>query len=62
METASQVAPVFQRESPIFYAGNELHKIKQDKVQRALAASEFDAFIFFKAEAVRYITDFYAKG
>jgi Xaa-Pro aminopeptidase len=62
METARQVAPVFQRQPPIFYGGDELHRIKQDKVQRALAASEFDAFIFFKAEAVRYITDFYAKG
>jgi len=62
MEAARQVAPVFQRQPPIFYAGDELHRIKQDKVQRALAASEFDAFIFFKAEAVRYITDFYVKG
>lgn len=62
MEATRPVAPVFQREPPIFYAGDELHRIKQDKVQRALAASGFDAFIFFKAEAVRYITDFYAKG
>src|SRR5215510_2079578 len=62
MEAARQVTPVFQREPPIFYAGDELHRIKQDKVQRALAASGFDAFIFFKAEAVRYVTDFYVKG
>ena len=62
MEAADQVAPVFQRQPPIFYAGDALHRIKQDKVQRALAASAFDAFIFFKAEAVRYITDFYVKG
>jgi Xaa-Pro aminopeptidase len=62
MEAARQVAPVFERQPPIFYAGDELHRIKQEKVQRALAASGFDAFIFFKAEAVRYITDFYAKG
>jgi Xaa-Pro aminopeptidase len=62
MEATRPVAPVFQREPPIFYAGDELHRIKQDKVQNALAASGFDAFIFFKAEAVRYITDFYAKG
>jgi Xaa-Pro aminopeptidase len=54
--------PTFQQQPPIFYAGDELHRIKQDKLQRALAASEFDAFIFFKAEAVRYITDFYVKG
>jgi Xaa-Pro aminopeptidase len=62
MQTAGQATPVFQRQPPIFYAGDELHHIKQDRLQRALAASEFDAFIFFKAEAVRYITDFYAKG
>ena len=61
MQTASQTA-LFQRQPPIFYAGDELHRIKQDRVQSALAASGFDAFIFFKAEAVRYITDFYVKG
>src|SRR5881394_2661130 len=55
-------APAFERQPPIFYAGDELHRIKQEKLQRALAASRFDAFIFFKAEAVRYITDFYVKG
>jgi Xaa-Pro aminopeptidase len=48
--------------SPIFYPGDELHRIKQEKVQRALEEQELDAFLFFKAEAVRYITDFYVKG
>jgi Xaa-Pro aminopeptidase len=62
MEAAQQIAPVFAQQPPVFYAGDALHRIKQDKLQRALAASEFDAFIFFKAEAVRYITDFYVKG
>jgi Xaa-Pro aminopeptidase len=62
MEAAHQAAPVFQHQPPTFYAGDELHRIKQEKLQRALAASEFDAFIFFKAEAVRYVTDFYVKG
>jgi Xaa-Pro aminopeptidase len=46
----------------VFYAGDELHRIKQQKVQEALAQSGLDALIFFKAEAVRYITDFYVKG
>lgn len=55
-------ATPFQKQDPIFYAGAELHRIKQDKVQRALAKSGLDALIFFKAEAVRYITDFYVKG
>jgi Xaa-Pro aminopeptidase len=52
----------FQKQEPLFYAGDELHRLKQDKVQKALALSAFDAFLFFKAEAVRYLTDFYVKG
>ncbi|MBC7804202.1 MAG: aminopeptidase P family protein [Candidatus Parcubacteria bacterium] len=52
----------FQRQAPIFYAGDELHRVKQQRIQQALAASDFDAFLFFKAEAVRYATDFYVKG
>lgn len=52
----------FKRQPPEFYAGDALHAIKQAKVQAALAASSFDALLFFKAEAVRYITDFYVKG
>jgi Xaa-Pro aminopeptidase len=54
--------PHFSKQSPIFYAGDELHVIKQRKVQEALAAAGLDALLFFKAEAVRYITDFYVKG
>jgi Xaa-Pro aminopeptidase len=54
--------PAFQREHPVFYAGDELHRVKQLKIQKALERSGLDAFIFFKAEAVRYITDFYVKG
>jgi Xaa-Pro aminopeptidase len=54
--------PVFQKQDPIFYAGDELHRIKQQRLQDALARSGLDALIFFKAEAVRYITDFYVKG
>jgi Xaa-Pro aminopeptidase len=52
----------FQKQDPIFYPGHELHRIKQQKVQAALARSGLDAFLLFKAEAVRYITDFYVKG
>src|SRR5262245_26292000 len=54
--------PVLTRQSPIFYPGDELHRLKQEKVQRALQDESLDAFLFFKAEAVRYITDFYVKG
>ena len=32
------------------------------RCSEALERSGFDAFLFFKAEAVRYITDFYVKG
>lgn len=62
MNPVTQTTPVFQHQPPIFYAGDELHRIKQNRLQRVLEASEFDAFVFFKAEAVRYITDFYVKG
>jgi Xaa-Pro aminopeptidase len=53
---------VFTKSDPEFYAGHDLHQIKQHKVQQALQASGLDALLFFKAEAVRYLTDFYVKG
>jgi Xaa-Pro aminopeptidase len=62
MNHPSAQPPVFAKEPPVFYAGDELHEIKQRRVQDALERSEFDAFLFFKAEAVRFITDFYVKG
>lgn len=52
----------FQKQDPVFYAGDELHRVKQRKLQAALEESGLDALLFFKAEAVRYITDFYVKG
>lgn len=52
----------FKKEDPIFYPGDEIHRIKQAKVQDALSNSGFDALLLFKAEAVRYVTDFYVKG
>ncbi|MCY0853372.1 M24 family metallopeptidase [Cupriavidus sp. D39] len=52
----------FEKQSPSFYAGDVLHAIKQKKLQKALEASGFDAFLFFKAEAVRWVSDFYVKG
>ena len=53
---------VFQKQPPIFYGGDELHRVKQARLQEALAQSGLDALLFFKAEAVRYVTDFYVKG
>lgn len=52
----------FTKQSPSFYAGDALHAIKQEKIQQALEQSGFDAFLFCKAEAVRWVTDFYVKG
>jgi Xaa-Pro aminopeptidase len=60
--SSPQDAQVFQKQAPIFYAGDELHRVKQSRLQEALAQSGLDALLFFKAEAVRYITDFYVKG
>jgi Xaa-Pro aminopeptidase len=53
---------LFQRRDPEFFAGAELHRIKQQKVQDAIERCGLDALMFFKAEAVRYVTDFYVKG
>ena len=60
-ETAS-VKPALQQQPPIFYAGDDLHAIKQRRLQDALDTAGLDALLFFKAEAVRYATDFYVKG
>src|SRR5262245_45629101 len=62
MSTAVPTPEVLARQAPPFYAGDALHRIKQEKVQQALVEASLDAFLFFKAEAVRYITDFYVKG
>jgi Xaa-Pro aminopeptidase len=55
-------SPAFRKQSPIFYAGDELHRVKRGRIQEALEQSGLDGLMFFKAEAVRYVTDFYVKG
>src|SRR5262249_25319330 len=62
MHTDRANKPAFLKQPPIFYAGDELHVIKQRRLQEAVEAADLDALLFFKAEAVRYITDFYVKG
>ena len=52
----------FKKQGPIFYPGDELHRVKQEKVQREMERAGYDALLLFKAEAVRYVTDFYVKG
>jgi Xaa-Pro aminopeptidase len=62
MNEMAATRSAFQKQQPIFYAGDELHAIKQRRLQQALDTAGLDALLFFKAEAVRYITDFYVKG
>jgi len=51
-----------KREEPSYYAGNELHKIKMEKIQKSMEKYGFDALLLFQSPSVRYVTDFFAKG
>src|SRR5262245_26521816 len=62
MHTDRTNKPKFLKQPPIFYAGDDLHAVKQLRLQEVLQAAGLDGLLFFKAEAVRYITDFYVKG
>ena len=44
---ARENAPAFEKQPQIFYPGDELHAIKQARVQDALARAGLDAFLFF---------------
>ena len=50
------------KEDPSYYVGDELHKAKQEKIQKAISEKKLDGLLLLKAEAVRYATDFYIKG
>ncbi len=50
------------KEDPSYYVGDELHKAKQEKIQKAISEKKLDGLLLLKAEAVRYVTDFYIKG
>lgn len=52
----------FEKQDPEFYAGDALHRVKQERIQDAMERAGYDALLLFKAEAVRYVTDFYVKG
>src|SRR5689334_17486401 len=55
----------FRRESrrePLFYPGDELHKAKNEKLQKLLVQHDFDGVLFLRHDWVRYVTDFYVKG
>lgn len=47
---------------PLFYCGDEVHQAKLTKVQAALRARDLDGLLLLKHDAVRYVTEFYAKG
>jgi Xaa-Pro aminopeptidase len=52
----------YSKEDPSFYGGDELHRFKQEKVQKLLETKGMNAFLFLRSEVVRYITDFFVKG
>lgn len=47
---------------PLFYCGDNVHEAKMDKVHRAIRRRGLDALLLIKHDAVRYVTEFYAKG
>jgi len=47
---------------PLFYCGDDVHRAKIQKVQDALIRRDLDALLLLKHDAVRYVTEFYAKG
>ena len=47
---------------PLFYCGDEVHRAKIEKIQDALGRRSLDALLLLKHDAVRYVTEFYAKG
>lgn len=52
----------YPRREPLFYVGDELHKAKQEKVRKLIKDAGLEGLLFFRTEAVRYITDFFVKG
>jgi Xaa-Pro aminopeptidase len=52
----------FRDRDPLFYAGDALHRRKQESVQDLMEDRDLDALVFFRDQAIRYVTDFYTKG
>lgn len=52
----------YPKEEPSFYGGDELHRVKQEKVKNLIEKWKLDALLFLRSEVVRYITDFFVKG
>jgi len=53
---------MLEKRDPIYYCGDEIRKFKQERIQKLLKENELDALLFFKPEAIRYMTDFFVKG
>jgi len=47
---------------PLFYCGDDVHRAKMQKIQETLGRRHLDALLLLKHDAVRYVTEFYAKG
>jgi Xaa-Pro aminopeptidase len=47
---------------PLFYCGDDVHQAKLEKIQAALQTRQLDGLLLLKHDAVRYVTEFYAKG
>jgi Xaa-Pro aminopeptidase len=62
METETDLMKIYGKEDPSYYAGDDLHRAKREKLTQVMAKYKLDALLLFKSEAVRYVTDFYVKG
>lgn len=52
----------FIRESPVFYAGDDVRAAKLEKLQLQMTEDGLDGLLVLRPEGIRYATDFYAKG
>ncbi|GAA0315381.1 aminopeptidase [Oceanobacillus oncorhynchi subsp. incaldanensis] len=52
----------FNHYEPLFYAGDELHDWKLNKLNSLMKEQGLDALLLFKHDSVRYVTEFYTKG
>jgi Xaa-Pro aminopeptidase len=53
---------MLERKDPLYYCGDEIRKYKQKKIQNVMEKNGLDGILFFKPEAIRYMTDFFVKG
>lgn len=51
-----------EREEPLYYSGDALQAKKIARMRALMAERGYDALLFIKHDAVRWVTGFYAKG